>query len=531
MTKKTLFRIIAALLCVIILLSMAGCGNGDSQESAAENSPAASGISSGEEQSSSKDTLVIGLSAEPTGFDNTGNTGTSFIGILQNLVSDTLLDYDEETDSFLPRLATEWSYTDDLHFEITLRDDVKFSTGEPLTTSDVLYSLKRLAESPMQMASFASFDLDATVITDDTHMTLVLNEPFAPLLYLLSNTATIIVSEAYMEEVGTEAANLAPVGSGAFVVSEWTTGEGMTLTPNEYYWGDELAYNTVEVRFIGENATRFMELQTGGVDIIDTPSTTDIASILSGSVDGVELYMNPGYDQICWAFNQDDPVFADRNVRLAIAHAINYEQVVSVVYGESGSVPSSCLGTGTFGKIELGTYEYNPDLSKQYLAEAGYADGLEIKAVVASDGMYSRLAEVCQEMLRQANITLTIETYDHGTTFAAYMNGEATMGFMELKANMLDPSKVLDPLRAGGAMKLTATKDEELESLLAAGLSTVDETERAAIYAEIQQIVYDNAYLIPLVDYAATFVTADYVEGFHGSTTMIPDLRTVSFSS
>ena len=525
--KKKIMALVLTLSMVFALCACSGEQGAPSQAEPTNTSGQESSSPGGEQKT--KDELVVGMAAEITSFDTNGNTGSSISGLVIDLVMDTLFFYDDTTGDILPRLATDWKYEDDLHLNITLRDDVYFSNGVKLTADDVIYTINRLAKAPMQAANFVSFDLPNCKAIDDTHVQFVLKEPFAPMLKLFSNFTTAIVCASYVEEQG-DNYGTNPMGSGPFVVSEWVSGEGITLKLRDDYWGEAPAFSTVKFRFLGENSTRFMELQTGGVDIIDTPSTSDIDSVLNGSVTGVKIVMNHGYDHVCWSFNQDDPVFQNKNVREAMAHAINYEQLINLVYGSSGSVPTSTLGEEMFGYKNVGCYTYDPDLSRQLLAEAGYADGLTVSCTVPSDGMYAQLAEICQAMFAEVGITLSVSVVDHGTAFAAYMNGEATMGFLELKATMSDPYKIYDPLRMNGAMKLSATHDEQLEKWMADGLVTIDEAARRNIYENIQQSIYDNVYLIPVVDYAATFAVADYVEGFVGTATMLPNLMNITFN-
>ena len=536
-------KVIALVLVMCMVFALCACAGGGDKTQTDGGKPADSGApaqaqdggaakpdgGAADGTQKTKDNLVVGMAAEITSFDTTTNTGSSIAGIVIDLVMDTLFFYDDTTGQILPRLATEWEYEDELHFNITLRDDVFFANGEKMTADDVIYTINRLSKAPMMAANFMSFDLPNCTAVDDTHVQFVLKEPFAPMLKLFSNFTTAIVCSSYVEEQG-DNYGTNPMGSGPFAVSSWVSGEGITLTLRDDYWGEKPAFSTVEFRFLGENSTRFMELQTGGVDLIDTPSTSDIDSVLSGSVSGIEIVMNHGYDHVCWCFNQDDPVFQDKNVREAMAHAINYERLVELVYGSAGTVPTSTLGEEMFGYKNVGCYSYDPDLSRRLLADAGYADGLSVSCTVPSDGMYAQLAEICQAMFGEVGITLDIHVVDHGTAFAAYMNGEATMGFMELKATMSDPSKIYDPLRMHGAMRLAATHDEQLEQWMAEGLTTTDEAARRALYENIQQSIFDNVYMIPVADYAATFAVADYVEGFVGTATMLPNLRNITFT-
>ena len=480
-------------------------------------------------ESAHRDSFVYATSREPSSLDPAAFQGCYNGYIIDLCIYDTLVKMDNEG-NITPHLATEWEYEDDLTLHITIRDDVVFSNGEKLTAEDVLFSVFRL-QDPMGMygATFACLDAENSVAEDDTHLTFKFLTPFAGFMAYMSYGISGVVSKAYVEENGAEALAQNPMGSGPFVFDEWVVGDSVTLSRNDNYWGEEPNFDNLTVRFITDNTTRFMEFETGSVDAIDNLSNADIQTMMDGGVEGT-LYQQAGFDQIDLCMTYGYEPFQDVRVRQAFAMAINLDAMVANVFGNTAEVALSYENEGLLGYTETGTYGYDPEGAKALLEEAGYGEGLTLDMTVSSSENFVKMAEILQSFLAEIGVTLNVNVADQSTALFALMGGESVIGFTETTANVLDPSIIFDPLRLAGIHAGARTNSQELDDLLQAGLEAMDETERADIYAQANQMIFDLVSVVPIAGVKCSYATQPYVTNFDDSMTGITDLTVVTFS-
>ena len=222
-----------------------------------------------------RDVLNYGMPQEPGKLDPQ-NDSLLVTKMTNKQIYDTLFTVDDESKEICANLATEWTWTDDLTLDVTLRDDVYFHNGEKLTAADVAFTLERCAVGNATATLFASFDVENTAVVDDTHITIKMKAPYASALNILANAISGIVCKSYAESVDETTFGREPVGSGAFKFVEWVSGDHITLVRNDEYWGQKPAYTTLNLRIINDNGARAIELETGGIDLTDSLNISDI---------------------------------------------------------------------------------------------------------------------------------------------------------------------------------------------------------------------------------------------------------------
>lgn len=518
--KKNVKRLFSLILSLCLCLGLLACGGGN-------NSDANAGNSDGNTETGTRDTLNYGLNQEPGRLDPQMDSlqMTTFVN---KQIYDTLIRRDDTTGEIVPSVATEWEWVDDTTLHMTLRDDVYFHNGEKMTVDDVIFTLQRCTTGSASASLFSSFDAENTKKIDDTHIEIKLKEPYGPALNVLCNMRAGIVCKSYCESVDETTFGREPVGSGPFSFVEWTSGDHITLTRNDNYWGDKPTYKTLNLRVLTDATARAIELETGGVDIIDTLTSADLERLSES--DTINVYTMDSTKLLYLIYNQDHPILSNEKVRLAIAHAIDMPSVVGMAFGSTATLAKGAMSSTVFGFKENELLSYDVDLAKELLAEAGYPDGFSFTMVVANMSSNVRTAEAVQAFLSKIGITMEIETYDAATWMAMLQDGTADSSLYGLTTDTFDPDQTYSNFYADSSYASVRTSDETVNRLLNEGKQEMDSEKRAEIYAELQDYIIEHAIFIPVAQPLISYATQSYVEVFVPNVGVQPDLRLVQFS-
>lgn len=521
-------KLFSALLAISLALSCALAGCGNKQQSDPGSGPAGTTAPGGNSGTAApaRDTLNYGMPQEPGKLDPQ-NDSLLVTKMTNKQLYDTLFVVDEDK-NICPNLATEWKWADDLTLEVTIRDDVTFHNGEKLTAADVAYTLERCATGNATATLYASFDVENTVVTDDTHLTIKMKSPYASALNILANAISGIVCKSYAQSVDETTFGREPIGSGAFKFVEWVSGDHITLVRNDDYWGQKPAYTNLNLRIINDNSARAMELETGGIDLTDSLNIADVTRFKENP--NIEAYTVPSTKVVYMAFNESHPILSNEKVRLAIAHAIDAQSVCKMAYGDGAILATSSMPSTLYGYKNVGLHEYDVDLAKQLLAEAGYADGFSFNTVCPSVAASIKTAEAVKAFLAAVNIDMTIEQYDAATWRGTKLrDGSADSAPYNLTADTYDPDQNYMHLYADSGFVTVSTKDETVNRLLEEGRGETDNEKRLAIYAELQDYIKEHAIEIPLVENIISYAAQPYVKGFIPDVGVQPDLKYIYF--
>ena len=529
--KRRIARLLSAVLILSLLLS--ACSSEKKPNADDPNS----GTSSEETNSPSteskdvpvkadKDVLNYGMHQEPAKLDPQ-NDSLLVTCLTNRQIYDTLVVKDHATGEILPSLATEWEWVDDVTLHMTLRDDVTFHNGDKMTADDVIYTLQRAAVGTASGSLFTTFDTENCKALDETHIEIKMKQPFGAALSMLATAKACIVSKNYCESVDENTFNREPIGTGPFKFVEWVSGDHITLERNDNYWGETSAYKTLNLRPITDATARAIELETGGLDLIDSMNSADLVRFSEDP--NIDVYKVAGTKINYFVTSEDDPILGDPLVRQAFSHAIDQEGVCAMGFGETAAVAKSTMASTITGFKDMGLYTYDVELAKKELAEAGYADGFTFTMVVPSMNTNIKTAEAIQACLSQIGVTMKIETYDAATWMSMCRDGSAKASLQNLTVDSFDPDHTYMNLHENSSMAISRSKDPHLNELLAAGKAELDEAKRMEIYAEVQEYMYEKAMWIPIAEPIINYAAQPYVKGFVPDVGIQPDLKLVYF--
>ena len=430
---------------------------------------------------------------------------------------DGLMDYAPGTTELVPDLAETYTISDDgLTYTFTLRDGVTFHNGRALTSADIRYSIERAVapetQSPGQgfFGMIAGFDemaageadhLSGIETPDDATVVFHLSRPDATFLHVLAINFAFAVPQEAVEEYGPDFGRN-PVGTGAFMLEEWSLGQQVVMVRNEDYYHAGIPRLDRVVFEVGQDPTvALLRLENGEVDILgDGIPPARFVDVSQNPPEGTRVVeggqLHTGYITM----NVNIAPFDDVRVRQAVNMAINRERIIRIINGRAvpANQPLPPAMPGYSDSYE--GYAFDPEAARALLAEAGFADGFETELFVMNTDPNPRIAQAIQQDLAEVGITVSLQSLAQATVIAA--GGEADQapmiwsGGMAWIADFPDPSNFYGPiLGCGGAVpggwNWAWYCNEELDARAAAADAMVDPADAEARLAEWESIYVD----------------------------------------
>lgn len=401
-------------------------------------------MASAQKEAVSGEELRIGISTEPWDLDPATATDTGSYHLIKNIY-DPIIEYNADN-----QLTTENSLTRDYEWRnenktliLYLREGVTFHDGSEFSASDVKYNIEwQLAEENEAPWKGQLGPVSSVSVVDKYTLQVKFESPTPHALAMWAGTAMFgVVPEGghgeRTEEKGTAGrlgTNLSrqPVGTGPYEFSQWRSGSQITLEKNEDYWGGEPVADRAVFEFIGEPSAKLAALISGSVDIIDKVPFRDYQTVknmpdvstkrMPGTALQI-LYLNLSNPPLGISEEQigdEEEIARARHVRKFLYHAINRDQIAEeLFYGMATVAKGPWYPDSEWTSPELKEMEpYNPELARQHLERAGYADGglsLEFQATNAQ--WFVDMATVIQEQLREYNVEVEVVPVDKATLF------------------------------------------------------------------------------------------------------------------
>jgi peptide/nickel transport system substrate-binding protein len=401
---------------------------------------------------------------------------------LYPLAFDTLIKQDWKQNGMLvPNLATAWTQVDDLTIDFTIRQGVTFTDGSPLTADDVVFTFERVMSGDPTLGVTGVFPLESVTAVDDFTVRFVTTSPSGIFLYLLaSHEGANIVPRAYFNQVGADGFQFSPVGTGPFRVSEYEPDSHITFERNESYFGGVSPAKRVIVSQIPEVSTRIAALLNGEQDIIlDLP-----ADQLSGIEDAGGFTIDsssPWNVQMAVIYGGNAPM-DKKEVRQAMNLSLDRQTIVDELLGGHGKWPSGIQGTTDPLYVERPQLPYDPDAAKALLEQAGYA-GEEIQFTYMTpdyyplEGLWAQAAIAMWQAIGLNVVGVPVDIAARRGFDGTESYHLCTNSAIEVCDRQMVNEGALDKFFPAGAL-------DEQTALIARAISTVDPTERGAVWQE-----------------------------------------------
>jgi len=449
----------------------------------------------------------------------------SFSQNLSAQVYETLVRRAKDT-GFEPALAQSWEVRDGLHWRFHLRDGVKFHDGTPLTADDVVFSVQR-SQHPNASNRALTTRLGKPRKIDDRTVEFVLDTPNPVVLEQQLSVAImsrawceahgVTRPQAYSEREETFAVRNA-MGTGPYMLKRYEPGVRTVLVRNPNYWGsfdgkiDEVVY-----RPIASGPTRIAALLSGELDFVLDPPPTDLDKLRTQKgmkvVEGLEWrVIHLGFDQfrdeLQYSSVKGKNPFKDRRVRLAFYHAIDVHTLRDkVMRGSAAPTGSISFAPAAGGPETEVRYPYDPALARKLLAEAGYADGFEVR-LDCPNNRYVNDEKICiavSAMLARVGIRAPV----HAEPMASYSprldKRDASFFLIGIGGSGNDAQTSLtlvahseNATTGDGRFNIGRFSDQELDKSIDAMKTEMDATKRNAMIRAAFLRLHEGAYLIPL---------------------------------
>lgn len=439
-----------------------------------------------------KDTLIVAINGQPSRLQPQAPVGR-LNELVDALIFDALLTRSSEG-NLVPALAESWKLVDQTTWEFKLRANAKFHNGDPVTSEDVKFTIEQLVLNPDVKSPHQTFlqTIKEVKVVDAQTFQIITTKPDVVLPSRMFDLYGSIVPKKYYEQVGDAGFDSAPIGAGPFKFVSWTKDSEMVLEAFPEYWGEAPGYKKLVLKFITDDATRMAAVMAGEVDIASNIPPARAAEI--GNLENYKVASAPSSRYYFLVTDTTKKPFDDIRVRQALMYAFDRDallQGISYGYGTSLMIP---FIPQTFGYDDSYKVEYNPEKSKQLLAEAGYPDGLEIgfDAFTGSIVDHSKLAEAVSAQLEQAGFKTTLNIAEYGVFGPKRLAHEtAPLYIYSLGDWAFDMGVHLKSYVEGSQGYYYV--EPELGAKIDAALGEFDDAKRTEAYKEIQKEFFDKA--------------------------------------
>lgn len=461
----------------------------------------------------------------------------------------------DENLNYVGDLAESWDITNEgTVYTFKLRNDIKWHDGEAFNADDVIFTLTALAHPNyhggndgrvMSIVGASEYQAGAAESVaglkkiDDYTVEITLAQPNAA---FMANMYTAMLPEHILGEVdpgewGNHDFNRAPVGNGKYKFVEWKPGQYITLERNEEYYGTKPAIKNVTVQF-GADTTLVAALMNGEVDVLYNLPASEIENVEAMPNSSVYTYEQMTVSYI--GLNQLVPALSDRNVREALAHAIDKQTLVDTCFGEGlAFVCEDVFPSNHWSHSENVTvYEYNPELSKKLLEESGYTMGsngyyekdgqvLHLTFDMASSSADSKaMAALLQQFFKAVGVSMEVIEQDFSTlAFTKLLPGNATeettaedfqmytLGF-GVEADPEEYNDYFSTSTGAGSWNFIHYSNAKVDELFDAQLLMADPAERTAAFNEIAELISQDIPWIPLFNKAGVTGLSSKVQNY-----------------
>jgi peptide/nickel transport system substrate-binding protein len=390
-------------------------------------------------------TLVIASTQVPRHLNGSVQSGIA-TAVPSTQIFASPLRYDENWEP-QPYLAESWEVSEDgLSVTLNLVEGATFHDGQPITSEDVAFSIMNTKENHPFQSMFAPVE---SIDTPDPQTAVInLSQPHPALLLALSPALAPILPKHIFgdgQDPKSHPANSAPVGSGPFMLEEFTPGEAIVLkkNPNFFIEGRPLL-DEIIINIIRDESALLIAMENGDVDLYPFMASSQAIRRME-EAEGIEV-ISDGYaavGPINWlAFNTKSEKLSDPRVRQAIAYAIDRDFITRALHrGVSTPQRGPIIESSPFFDETIPAYDVDLDKANALMAEAGFGDGMELTVdfIPGPPEQQKNVAEYLKSQLKKIGIEVEVRAAPDFPTWAGRISSYDFELTMDIVFNWGDP--------------------------------------------------------------------------------------------
>ncbi|KGD80771.1 peptide ABC transporter substrate-binding protein [Pantoea agglomerans] len=483
--------------------------------------------------------IVRHIKDEPASLDPLKAVGLPEIQVIRDLFEG--LTNQDAQGKIVPGVAQSWSSSDNKTWVFTLRNNARWSNGDPVTAQDFVYSWQRLVD-PKNSSAFAWFaglsgiqnaaaitkgemtpDKLGVVAQSKNQLKVTLDRPVPWFPALVANVALFPVPQKIIAQQGdswTSAGKL--VGNGAYQLSERVVNEKIVLTRNPHYWDDAHSVLT-KVTFvpINEESSATKRYRSNDIDITES-FPKNMYALLKKTLPG-EVYTPDQLGTYYYAFNTQKGPTADVRVRKALSWSIDRKVIAEKVLGTGEKPAWHFTPDVTAGFKPLPTFMQQHDQNslnaqaKSLLAAAGYGPGkpLKLKLLYNTSESHQKIAIAVASMWKKnLGVDVTLENQEWKT----YIDSRNSGNFDVIRASWVgdynEPSTFLNLLTSGNSSNIARFNNADYDAVIAKASRETSDQVRNSDYNRAEQILAEQAPIAPIYQYTNGRLIKPWVKGY-----------------
>lgn len=483
--------------------------------------------------------IVRHIKDEPASLDPLKAVGLPEIQVIRDLFEG--LTNQDAQGKIVPGVAQSWSSSDNKTWVFTLRNNARWSNGDPVTAQDFVYSWQRLVD-PKNSSAFAWFaglsgienaaaitkgemtpDKLGVVAQSKNQLKVTLDRPVPWFPALVANVALFPVPQKIIAQQGdswTSPGKL--VGNGAYQLSERVVNEKIVLTRNPHYWCDAHSVLT-KVTFvpINEESSATKRYRSNDIDITES-FPKNMYALLKKTLPG-EVYTPDQLGTYYYAFNTQKGPTADVRVRKALSWSIDRKVIAEKVLGTGEKPAWHFTPDVTAGFKPLPTFMQQHDQNslnaqaKSLLAAAGYGPGkpLKLKLLYNTSESHQKIAIAVASMWKKnLGVDVTLENQEWKT----YIDSRNSGNFDVIRASWVgdynEPSTFLNLLTSGNSSNIARFNNADYDAVIAKASRETSDQVRNSDYNRAEQILAEQAPIAPIYQYTNGRLIKPWVKGY-----------------
>ncbi|MEQ4515131.1 ABC transporter substrate-binding protein [Pantoea sp. Fr-CA_6] len=502
------------------------------------------------------DQLIVGMNMNNLlTLDPAAMTGNEVVGIVVNLYDGLVELNPQQLTEVRPALAERWSVSpDNRTLTFHLRDNVRFHSGNPLTSADAVWSMRRVLHLNLAQASvwksygFSRDNVDQMITApDDRTLVITLPRPNDPqlVIYSLAALGSMVVLDSktvQQHEVDSDWGNrwltTHEAGSGPFRLDVWQAKDVLRMSRAADYWRGEAKMSRVVFRHLQESQTLRLMMEKGDLDIASNMAIPDVRALRHDpdlTIDAVRkgtiYYL---------AMSMKDPHFDNIKVREAVRYLVDYQGINKSLMTGYGELHQRPIQAGMPATLPDPGYRLDVPRARALLAEAGYPDGFDTTLRVLADQPFLNIAIAVQSTLLQGGIRAKIITGTGNQIYGAMRDRQFSLlvgrggsgvephPHSSLRALVYNPNNADSARLTNFQGWRTGFYDAQLNSMIDQALVERDKTRQQQAYYAIQQR-YDQLVpaLMPISQMLDSVVVSNRVQAYQphpSATTFLRDV-------